>query len=423
VRVALVASSFLPEPGRLERRVDRLARGLAQRGAEVEILTQGPGHPRLERCEGVTIRRFPTAAGPLRFAVSPKLRERLRLTSQAFDIVDVHTRQAPLAVAVAGARTRRLVLTPCASIDAFLGRSHTRATRALTAASPHIVCRSEIERDLLSRTIPGAARRARVVPDGIDVTALRAAEPFPVTGTVVLAVDRLDRGTGVGRAIAAIAGLDSEFRLVAIGDGPARRHLLGFAADLHVSSRVQLVGAVSDDVLHRWLRTARVVVALSEVRSSGSTVAEACVADVPIVASDLPAHRRAAEAVGGGSVIFITPKGSPLDVVDAIEEAARLPVISNPALRSSSAPSWESLVDATWDLYRQMLGESRQPGRDDDESEVLDLTGQLHVRQEVPAASALAAETQTAAGPAADDSWWQNRRRVAQRVNGARRWR
>ena len=30
MKVALVASSFLPEPGRLERRVDRLARGLAQ---------------------------------------------------------------------------------------------------------------------------------------------------------------------------------------------------------------------------------------------------------------------------------------------------------------------------------------------------------------------------------------------------------
>jgi glycosyltransferase involved in cell wall biosynthesis len=423
VKVALVASSFLPEPGRLERRVDRLARGLAQRGAEVEILTQGPGQSRLERYEGVTIRRFPTVAGPLRFTVSPKLRERLRLMSQAFDIIDVHTRQAPLASAIAGARARRLVLTPCASIDVFLGRPHTRATRALIAASPHIVCRSEIERDLLSRTIPGAAWRARVVPDGIDLTALRAAEPFPVTGTVVLAVDRLDRGTGVGRAIAAMAGLDPEFRLVVIGDGAAREHLVAFAADLRVSSRVQLVGAVSDDVLHRWLRTARVVVALADVRSSGSTVAEACAAEVPVVASDLPAHRRAAEAVGGGSVILVTPKGSPLDVVDAIEEAARLPVISNPALHSSLAPSWESLVDATWDLYRQMLGDSRQPGRDDDESEVLDLTGQLHIRREVPAASALAAETHTAAGPAGEASWWQNRRRAAQRVNGARRWR
>src|SRR6202035_5386850 len=66
MRVALVASSFLPEPGRLERRVEQLARGLSQRGAHVEVLTQGSSQPAVEQIERVTIRRFPTVVGPLR---------------------------------------------------------------------------------------------------------------------------------------------------------------------------------------------------------------------------------------------------------------------------------------------------------------------------------------------------------------------
>ena len=64
MRVAIVASSFLPEPGRLERRVDKLARGLASSGAEVEILTQGPVRSTLHLCERVTVRRFPKGFAP-----------------------------------------------------------------------------------------------------------------------------------------------------------------------------------------------------------------------------------------------------------------------------------------------------------------------------------------------------------------------
>jgi glycosyltransferase involved in cell wall biosynthesis len=421
MRVALVASSFLPESGRLERRVDYLARGLTNRGAGVEILTQGPGEATLEQSEGVIIRRFPTVAGPLRFGVSRKLRKRVRLTSQAFDIIDVHTRQAPLALAVASARVPRLVLTPCASIDVFFGRPHTRATRGVMSALPHIVCRSELERDLLCRTVPAAARRTHVVPDGIDLMALRAVEPFAITGTVVLAVDRLDRATGVERAIAAIASLGPEFRLVVVGDGPARARLSAFAADLRISSRVEFVGAVPDDVLNRWLRTARVVVALAAEHSSGSMVAEACAADVSVVASDLPVHRRAADQVGGGNVIFVAPRGSPLDVADAIEEAAALPVIANPGLRSSSARSWESVVDDTWDLYRQILGDTLQPERDGDVSEVVDLTARLHAGRKAPDPMVLAAEAGAAAGPAGEASWWQTRGGDEHRMNGAHR--
>ena len=422
MRVALVASSFLPEPGRLERRVDQLARGLAQRGAHVEVLTQGPGRATVEHREGVTIRTFPTVAGPLRFAVAPKLRERLRVTGNGFDVIDVHTRQAPLALAVASARVRRLVLTPCASLDVFLGWPHTRAARAVLATAPQIVCRSEMERDLLCSSIPQAASRALVVHDGIDPEALRSAQPFDVPGTVVLAVDRLNRGTGVGRAIAAMASLDPDFRLVVVGDGPARDRLRAYAADLRVSARVQFVGAVSDAVLHRWLRTARVVTSLPGERSAGATVAEACAAGVSVVASDLPIQREAAERVGGG-VIFVPPRGSPLDVADAIDEAARLSVMPHAELLASSAPSWESAIDATWDLYREMLGDPRPSERDVAASELAGLTSQLEAAREPLAPPTPITTAQAAGGPAGEATWWPTRRRPEHRVGGARRWR
>jgi glycosyltransferase involved in cell wall biosynthesis len=356
----------------------------------------------------VTTRTFTTVTGPLRFAVAPRLRERLRLTSQEFDVIDVHTRQASLALAVASARVRRLVLTPSASVQAFLAWPHTRAARAMLAATPRIVCASESERELWCGSFPQVASRTVVVPDGIDPNAIRSAVPFDVPRTVVLAVDRLDRSTGVGRAIAAVAGLDPEFRLVVVGDGPARDRLRAFADDLRVSSRIQFTGPVSDAMLHRWLRTARVVVSLPRERSSGMAVTEACAAGVSVVASDLPVQRQAAERVGG-SVIFVAPRGSPLDVADAIDEASRLSVIPSPDLLASSTTSWDDTLDATWDLYESMLNAPHPSAQDVGARELVGLSSQLDAGR--LSTATLPGPAQSATGAA---SWWATR--VDQRI-------
>jgi glycosyltransferase involved in cell wall biosynthesis len=289
--------------------------------------------------------------------VAPKLGERLGLTCDKFDVVDVHSRHASLAVAVARTRLPRLVFTP-AAMDAFLGWPYAGTTRAVVASSSQIVCHSEIDRDLLCATFPDAASRAQVLPDGVDAAALSAARPFVTAGIVVLAVDRLDRSTGVGHAIAAMLGLDPEFRLVVAGDGPERDRLVAFAADLRISPRVEFVGAVSESVLYRWLRTARVVVTLAGDRGSGSLLVEASAAGASVVASDLPIHRQAAARSGGGPVIFVAPKGSPLDVADAIEEAARISVLSTARSVSFAAPSWESVIESTWALYDTVIADA-----------------------------------------------------------------
>jgi glycosyltransferase involved in cell wall biosynthesis len=416
MKVALVASSSLPEPGRLERRVDRLARGLAQRGAQVEVLTQGAGPGSALHHEGVTTHSFPSVAGPLRFAIAPRLRERLRLTAHEFDIIDVHTRQAPLALAVASARVRRFVVTPCASAGAFLAWPHTRATRAMLTTAPQIVCRSEIERDLLCSSIPEMARRTAVVPDGIEPEAIRGAEPFATPGTIVLAVDRLDRSTGVGRAIAAMASLDPDFRLVVVGAGPTRDRLEAFARDLRVSSRVRFTGPIPDGELHRWLRTARVMVSLPAEQSSGTAVTEGCAAGVSVVASDLPIHRHAAERVGGG-VIFVAPRGSPLDVADAIAEGSQLAVIPSPDLLSSPAVSWDAAVDATLDVYEELLDTSPRAERDEGARELVGYSPRrVNGRGATPTPFGRA---QSGAGAT---SWWATRNRTTRRADGARRW-
>jgi glycosyltransferase involved in cell wall biosynthesis len=357
MRIALVASSFLPSHGRLERHVDELARGLAGRGAEVEVLTQGLVHgtERVAEYENVTVRSFPGMVGPFRLAVAPKLRERLRLASNAFDLVDVHTRQAPLALAVARAGFRRLVFTPHAPLQRFMQWPYERAIRGLVDASAQIVLSSEAERDLLCRTFPLAARRARAMPVGVDALAIQSASPFASTSSVVLSVGRLEPAKCVDRAIAAMASVDRDFRLVIVGDGPARYRLRAHADDLRISSRVQFVGLVPDRVLYRWLRTARIVVTLAREHSSGSQVTEALAAGASVVASDIPVHRLAAAQFANARAVFVPPEGSPLEVADAIAEAARVGGLSGAGLAGLPVPSWDAVVDETWRLYEQLI--------------------------------------------------------------------
>jgi glycosyltransferase involved in cell wall biosynthesis len=358
MRVAVVASSFLPEPGSLERRAYQLAQGLAARGADVEVMAHGAAPTPIDLCGRATVRRFPAAVGPLPLPVAPGLLDHLRLTAGAFDLIDVHSRHGSVALAVGCTRPRRLVFTPGASIDALMGWPRAVAMRALVSRVDGIVCRSEVERDRIGELIPAGLPRTRVIADGADLDALGEAEPYGTTGAVVLAVDRLDRGTWVGRAIASIPSLAPAFRLVVVGDGPTRGRLAAYAADLRVSSRVQFVGAVPDAVLYRWLRTARVVVSVGRVRGSGSQVTEARAAAASVVASDLPINREAAERPGGGHVIFVSADASPLDVADAIDEAAGVSVLPS-AAGAELDQSWESVIDSTWSLYRQLISAER----------------------------------------------------------------
>jgi glycosyltransferase involved in cell wall biosynthesis len=350
MKLALVASSYLPRSGALERHVHELARGLARRGVYVEVLTQDLPRPLppVSEFDGFVVRRFVASFGSAHLAVAPGLRAHLRRTAASFDLIHAHSSHAPLAVAVARVRPHRFVFTPHVPIQRLLCWPNTPVVRALVEHAVQTICMAAAESDLLRRRFPWAARRIGVVPHGVDVAAIRAATPFGYPGNVVLSIGRLERHKRIDRAIGAVASLDPAFRLAVVGDGAARRKLLAHAVDLQVSSRVEFVGAVPDAELYRWLRTARVVLALAEQASSGLEVMEGLTARAPVVASDIPVHREAASHADGAAVKFVSRAGSPLEIADAICEAVELDVGSTVRLQ---VPTWDEVVERMLTLY------------------------------------------------------------------------
>jgi glycosyltransferase involved in cell wall biosynthesis len=362
VKVALIASSYLPHPGALQRHVARLAHGLASRGVEVEVLTQDWTRrlPAVSEREGVVVRRFAASIGRAHAAVAPGLWQYLRRTARSFDVADAHSTQLSLSLAVARAGARRLVVTPHGPVQQLLRWRYAGATSALLQHAAQIVCSSRAHAALLARSCPPAAGRIGVVPKGVDIVPIQSAEPLLQSKSTVLSVGRLERHQRVDRAIAAMLSLDRGSQLVLVGHGSLRRSLQAHAADLLVSSRVTFVGAVPDAELYRWLRTARVLVVLAEEQTSGLQLLEALAAGVPAVASDIPAHREAASYADGAGVKFVPPFGSPLEVADAIVEASSLSV---PPAARTHLPTWDAAVDKTLALYEAaMLGRPRPTG-------------------------------------------------------------
>jgi glycosyltransferase involved in cell wall biosynthesis len=359
MRIALVASSYLPRPGGLERHVHELASGLARRGLEVEVLTQDPPRPLPPVSEfgGFVVRRFGgyRARGPR--GVAPGLREHLRRRGRSFDLVDLHSTHPSLALPVTRARPGGLVFTLHASVGRWLRWPYAQMTRTLIDHAAQIICMAEVERELLCGSFPGAGDRTTVIGPGVDSDGIAAARPFDTPGNVVLTIDRLEPEKRIDRAIAALAALDGSFRLAVVGDGPARDRLLAYAADLQVSSRVELMGHLPDAEVYRWLRTSGVVLALADEKSSPRGVMEAICAGAPVVASDIAVHREAAAYLGHSLVKLVSPYGSPLEIADRIAEAVRLRV--SPGIRPP-AWTWDDVVEETIALYEAALDRAPQ---------------------------------------------------------------
>lgn len=353
MRLAIVSSSFVPSVGSLERQVDLLARALARHEVKVDVLTQDASlrSPHVSERDGIRIRRFPNSIRGLRSAVAPGLWNFLRRTAASWDVVHLHSSHGALGLAVGGVDSRRLVFTPHVPIQRLLRWPYGHAARVLIERAAHTVALSDVEAGMIRSDFPRVADRVLVVPAGVDVAAIQAASPVPCAGDVVLAIGRLERCERLERAIAATAGLDQRFRLVIVGGGAAGRRLRRYAEDLRVAHRVYFTGPISGAALYRWLRTARVLVTLSELDPSGFQLLEALRADASVVASDIPAHRELAAFPTGAGVRLVSPGCSPLQLADAIAWAAAARV---PRSAQREVPSAEASVEKMLPLYRSL---------------------------------------------------------------------
>ena len=263
-------------------------------------------------------------------AVAPRFWESVRQRARAFDVVHALGIGALPAVFAAHGRSRAVVVSPQSDpgpitiLRRLLNKPSGRASRALLEMADRIVCSTASESLRLTQIVPGATDRLRVVPLGVDSASIRLAEPLPGASQVIVVLSGPGRTHRVGRAVAALADLGPGYELVIAGACAHPRLLSAEAAQLGVLDRVRFLGALDEPTLHRWLRTACVLVALSERWTSPRVVLGALAAGTPVIVNEVAQHLESASAAGEAGITLVPGDVSPIALADTIAAAARL---------------------------------------------------------------------------------------------------
>lgn len=195
------------------------------------------------------------------------------------------------------------------AVEAMLARASVR--RATTSVALSASLRDAVERDV------GAAARVAVVP--VPAPTLPAPKPIDGHGRYVLMVAH-DLPHKEWDVVIDVFVRHPELpRLVLVGDVADRRRAAIEA--LVPRDRVELLGAVADRQLIADLYAAGTCALVhSRVESVGLTALEALVAGIPVVASDISAHR---EVCGGRATFY--PADDAQRMPEAIGRALRQP--------------------------------------------------------------------------------------------------
>jgi glycosyltransferase involved in cell wall biosynthesis len=304
MRVSLVSPGFPPQLGGVEVVVGYLADELCGYGHRVTVYAQRPRGSSFPAGHDYPVRRFADWSGSRQFPVAPGLVRALWRDRKMFDVIHAHSFHAVPSMMAATVPEVPLVFTPH-----FHAVGHTRIASTLhTVYDPlatllfrrasRVTCVSVAESELLLRRYPFVEPRLSIVPLGVDIQALLAAEPFDADRPVVLVAGRLEAYKRVDTAIRAFACMRNDAQLIVCGTGSHRPALEHLVRELGLAARVSFMGPVSEGQLRRWQRTATSTLSLSAQEAFGLVLLEAAVAGSRVVASDIPAHAELAHRLG-----------------------------------------------------------------------------------------------------------------------------
>lgn len=358
LRVGLVVPRFAPYHGGVETYTAQAAAALAAKGAEVTVVTQVPraaGLPRRAVCDGYTVERHHLPVGAIFDLPSPAAAGAASRSGR-FDVAWVHSYHTPLAWLVAERATVPLVLTPHyhgvgrTPLRQALHRPYRSAGRRLMALSRRIVVDTDAEAGMLLRDFPRQVQREKitVVPPAV-ADPVRGRQPYPGESHVVLTVARQEpykRTDLLVRAVVELRSRGVPAQLVVVGDGSGLAAYRELAARLGAEDVVTFTGAVDEETLGRWWASTSLYATASLQEAFGIGLAEALVAGLPVVASEIPAHREVIRRAGPGAAALLREVDAPdveaasryadamarlLSSTDACEERAARCTLPSPA--------------------------------------------------------------------------------------------
>src|SRR6266516_2361727 len=216
--------------------------------------------------------------------------------------------------------------------------------REICAAAEFVAAETDYSRELLCQRCPDSAAKIHRVYNGIDLERFpmtngepprppRSEQPVaaPYQAPRVISVGRLVEFKGFEHLIDACAELARrgfDFACDIIGDGPLRETLRSKIEKLNLSSRISLLGSLSQKAVLEKLRDADIFALASTADAQGATdvfptvILEAMASARPVVSTRLAGIP---ELVVDGQTGMLAPPGDSVALAHALEQLLRDP--------------------------------------------------------------------------------------------------
>jgi glycosyltransferase involved in cell wall biosynthesis len=363
--VGLITPKYSPAIGGVESCVENLARRLIVRSVDVEVITTDPQRnlePN-ECLDGINVHRFPTIFKDDVYFLSPKMTKWLMDNARHYTLIHAHSYHT--SIAFQASLVCQYFRIPFVVTTYYHGTGHTPFRkllhlpyrflgRRMLYTANQVICISKAEQDLISKNI-GSAIPSVVIPIGVDIKPiLNTRGKNKILGKkIILAVTRLEKYKQADRLVTVLPYLPIEFEVLIIGDGPTQNRLISSANKHNVLDRVHLLSGLTKSELIRWYHSADLFVSLSQKESFGIAVLEAAAAGLPVILSNIPAHKEIASFLPDNMVTFVNPDTNSIDLAQVIENVMHSTRLSIPEY--SKFPTWEANLELTLACYKSAL--------------------------------------------------------------------
>ncbi|WP_457101799.1 glycosyltransferase family 4 protein [Microbacterium sp. P5_E9] len=356
MKIAQLGARSIPaQHGGLEVVVEGLALGLIELGHEVTVFVGESG----AELAGIQIELSRSVRGKYTHTASQLINDLWKLRRADFDVVHIHgvgpafiLLLAPFfgfrSVAVVTAHgidwERKKWPRAAAAIFRTVSRSAIKRAAAVSAVSRSTAVElgREIDQDVA------------VIENGISIPGLPEKAPLDLPARYVVCMSRLTPEKNVERILDAYTDeVESHLGpLVVVGSGVGS-YAGDYEASLRArsSSRVIWVGSLPRPDALAVVRDASAYISMSKLEAQPMAVLEALALGVPLVLSDIAAHRE----IGGDRAVYADPDSS-----DVLERALlNLSATASGPSRTGSLPpirDWGEVAARYEAWYRQTLG-------------------------------------------------------------------
>jgi len=363
MRILQVTPRYFPNLGGVEIVVKRISESLVGRGLPVTVYSMDLNSEIMkeQNINGVLVKRFKPIVGDPLYFPPPSFIKAMR--REEADIVHVHNTHTliPTFVALLKKRRQKLLLQP--HYHKF-GQTYIRnllfwlykksLDKLVFPRAEFVIANSPYERRIIHEDFP-SCKDVCLIPEGISLVELKSVKWSPEKPTRVLSVGpSLRRYKNVEKLLEAFAYLvktrEETFKLVIVGDGPEREHLINLSREIGIEDHVEWKRNLSRQQLLVEYARAGVFVSLSKLESFSRVIHEAILVGVPTVVRNFGATENMVKEGLAEGVNSLNPS----TIADTIFKATKKPPLKGDQIPKSFL-SWEEYLDKVMEIYQKAL--------------------------------------------------------------------